>query len=98
MPVRHKSRITSPRGRLLAYPLTGAMATSALTAVSSVSKQRTRRLTRNGRAWFMSAGIAVGQRCAHGVDRNPRYEAREEEPGGTNLDRKCARERLPRHD
>jgi hypothetical protein len=45
-----------------------------------------------------SAGVAVGERCAHGVDRNPRYEAREEEPGDTNPDRKCARERLPRHD
>jgi hypothetical protein len=32
------------------------------------------------------------------VDRNPRYEARNEEPGDTNPDRKYARERLPRHD
>jgi hypothetical protein len=45
-----------------------------------------------------SAGVAIGERCAHGVDRNPRYEAREEEPGDTNPDRKCARERLPWHD
>ena len=45
-----------------------------------------------------SAGVAVGERCAHGVDRNARYEAREEEPGDTNPYRKCARERLPRHD
>jgi hypothetical protein len=37
-----------------------------------------------------SAGVAIGERCAHGVDRNPRYEAREEEPGDTNPDRKCA--------
>jgi hypothetical protein len=44
------------------------------------------------------AGVAIGERCAHGVDRNPRYEAREEEPGDTNPDRKCARERLPWHD
>jgi hypothetical protein len=28
-----------------------------------------------------SAGVAIGERCAHGVDRNPRYEARE--VGGT---------------
>ena len=34
-----------------------------------------------------SAGVAVGERCAHGVDRNPRYEARVEEPGDTNPDR-----------
>src|SRR5262252_4693692 len=41
----------------------------------------TRRLTRSGcRAWFASAGIAVGERCAHGMNRNPRYEAREERP------------------
>ena len=40
----------------------------------------TRRLTRSGcRAWFASAGIAVGERCAHGMNRNPRYEAREEQ-------------------
>ena len=35
---------------------------------------------------------------SHGVDRNPRYEPREEEPGETNPDRKCARERLPRYE
>jgi hypothetical protein len=29
--------------------------------------------------WFASAGIAVGERCAHGMNRNPRYEAREEQ-------------------
>jgi hypothetical protein len=45
-----------------------------------------------------SAGVAISERCAHGVDRNPRYEASEEEPGDTDPDRKCARERLPRHD
>ena len=36
--------------------------------------------------------------CSHGEDRNPRYEPREEEPGETNPDRKCARDRLPRYD
>src|SRR5262249_23878993 len=30
-------------------------------------------------AWFASAGIAVGECCAHGMNRNPRYEAREEQ-------------------
>ena len=35
---------------------------------------------------------------SHGVDRNPRYEPREEEPGETNPDRKCARDRLPRYE
>ncbi len=40
----------------------------------------------------------IAERSAHGVDRNPRYEAREEEPGDTNSDRKYARERLPRYD
>src|SRR5215468_9686116 len=30
-------------------------------------------------AGFASAGIAVGERCAHGMNRNPRYEAREEQ-------------------
>jgi hypothetical protein len=45
-----------------------------------------------------SAGVSISERCAHGVDRNPRYEASEEEPGDTDPDRKCARERLPRHD
>jgi hypothetical protein len=36
--------------------------------------------------------------CSHGEDRNPRYEPREEEPGETNPDRKCARDRLPRYE
>jgi hypothetical protein len=34
---------------------------------------------------------------SHGEDRNARYEPREEEPGETNPDRKCARDRLPRY-
>jgi AraC-like DNA-binding protein len=46
----------------------------------------------------MSAGVAVGDRCAQGGDRNPRCEAREEEPGDTNPDRKYSRKRLLRHD
>src|ERR1700730_5821495 len=46
----------------------------------------------------LSPGVVIGERCAHGVDRNPGYEAREKEPGETNPDRKCARERLPRYD
>ena len=45
-----------------------------------------------------SAGVALGKRCAHGIDRNPRYETREEEPTDTNPDRKCTPKRLPRHD
>jgi hypothetical protein len=45
-----------------------------------------------------SVGVAVDERCEHGIDRNSRYEAREEEPGDTNPDRKCPRERLLRHD
>ena len=45
-----------------------------------------------------STGVAVGKRCAHGVDRNPRYEACEEEPTDTNPDRKCTPKRLPWHD
>jgi hypothetical protein len=47
---------------------------------------------------WKSIGVTIAERCAHGVDRNPRYEAREEEPGDTNPDRKCARERLSRYD
>jgi hypothetical protein len=47
---------------------------------------------------WKSIGVTIAERCAHGVDRNPRYEAREEEPGDTNPDRKCAPERLPRYD
>src|SRR5262245_4464751 len=46
----------------------------------------------------MSIGVTIAERCAHGVDRNPRYEAREEEPGDANPDRECARQPLPRHD
>jgi hypothetical protein len=45
-----------------------------------------------------SVGPAVDERCAHGVDRNSRYEACEEEPADTNPDRECPRERLSRHD
>jgi hypothetical protein len=45
-----------------------------------------------------SVGVAVGERCAHGIDRNPRCEAREEEPADTNPDRKYSRKRLLRHD
>jgi hypothetical protein len=45
-----------------------------------------------------SAGVALAKRSAHGIDRNPRYETREEEPTDTNPDRKCAPKRLPRHD
>src|SRR6266478_1504878 len=45
-----------------------------------------------------SVGVAVGERCAHGIDRNPGCEAREEEPADTNPDRKYARKRLLRHD
>ncbi len=41
--------------------------------------------------------VGVAKRCTHGVDRNCRYDAREKEPTDTNPDRKCARERLPRH-
>src|SRR5262249_24814576 len=44
------------------------------------------------------SGAAVGERWAHGMDRNPRCEAREEQSGETNHDCKCAPERLPRHD
>src|SRR5262249_12180440 len=39
---------------------------------------------------------AVGERFAHGVDRNCRDETRGKDPGETNYDRKCARQRLPR--
>src|SRR6516162_10032306 len=52
---------------------------------------------RQERMLLTSAGVAIGERCAHGVDRNPGYEAREKEPGDTNPDRKYARERLPRY-
>jgi hypothetical protein len=45
-----------------------------------------------------SGRVRIGERSAHGVDRNSRYETREEEPGHTNPNRKCARERLPRYD
>jgi hypothetical protein len=45
-----------------------------------------------------SDSVALGKRCAHGIDRNPCYETREEESTDTNADRKCARKRLPRHD
>ena len=45
-----------------------------------------------------STDVAIGERCAHSVDRNPRYEAREEEAGDTNPYRKNAPERLPWHD
>jgi hypothetical protein len=44
-----------------------------------------------------SAGIAIAERCAHGVDRNARDQASEEEPGDANPDCKCACECLPRH-
>jgi hypothetical protein len=45
-----------------------------------------------------SADVAICERCAHGVDRNPRDQAREEEPGDANPDRKDARKRLPGYD
>ena len=44
------------------------------------------------------SGVAVGERCAHGMDHNPRCETREEEPADTNPDRKYPRKRLSRHD
>ena len=40
----------------------------------------------------------IPERCAHAVNRNRRYEAREEQPADTNPDSEYARERLPRHD
>src|SRR5262249_21372712 len=43
-------------------------------------------------------GVAIAKRCAHGVDRNRRYEPRDEQPGDTDHDRKYARKRLPRYD
>ena len=46
---------------------------------------------------WTSTGVAIAERRAHGVDRNPGYDAREEEAGNANHDRKCARERLPRY-
>jgi hypothetical protein len=36
-----------------------------------------------------SAVFALGKRSAHGIDCNPRYEAREEESTDTNPHRKC---------
>ena len=45
-----------------------------------------------------SAGVAADERFMQSIDRNARHETREEEPGDANPDRKCARERLPRHD
>src|SRR6516165_4515323 len=47
---------------------------------------------------WKSAAVMIIDCYSHGVDRNPRYEAREEEPGETNPDRKRARDRLPRYD
>jgi hypothetical protein len=40
----------------------------------------------------------ISERCAHALNRNRRYEAREEQPAHTNPDRKCTPKRLPRHD
>ena len=45
-----------------------------------------------------SAGVALAKRSTHGIDRNPRYDTRYEEPTDTNPDRKCTPKRLPRHD
>jgi hypothetical protein len=47
-----------------------------------------------------SVGLAfgIGERRAHGVHGNRRYDARENESGDTNPNRKCARDRLPRYD
>ena len=45
-----------------------------------------------------SLAVGIGERCAHGVDRNRRYDAREKESKDANSDRKYARERLPRYD
>ena len=45
-----------------------------------------------------SVDVAAEERCAHGIDRNSGYEAREEEPANANPDRKCPRERLSRHE
>src|SRR5262249_46686047 len=42
--------------------------------------------------------VAADERFMQSIDRNARHETREEEPGDANPDRKCARERLPRHD
>jgi hypothetical protein len=39
------------------------------------------RARRQGQMLLTSTGVAIGERCAQGVDRNPRYEACEEEPG-----------------
>jgi len=43
----------------------------------------------------LSLGVGISERCAHGVDRNRRYDTREKEPGDTNPDCKDACERLP---
>ena len=45
-----------------------------------------------------SAGVAADERFLQSIDRNARYQTREEEPGDANPDRKRARERLLRHD
>jgi hypothetical protein len=34
--------------------------------------------------------VGIGKRSAHGVDRNGRYDAREQESEDTNPDRECA--------
>jgi len=38
--------------------------------------------------------VGIGKRCAHGLDRNRRYDAREKQPQDTNPDRECPREGL----
>ena len=49
------------------------------------------------RLWKLT-GVTIVDCRVHGVDRNSRYDAGEKEPGDTNPDRKCARERLSRYD
>src|SRR5215831_2663541 len=44
----------------------------------------------------LTATLAIGERRAHGMDRDCRYESRGKKPEKANCDRKCARQRLPR--
>src|SRR5262245_36845803 len=74
-----------------------------MTAESNVLRGRGAMLKRAGNSAVIprtealfAATPAVGERFAHGVDRNCRDETRGKEPGETDYDRKCARQRLPR--